>query len=167
MRNTGFLALLATVLFVSMAAYTASIRPGIPELQLTFSQAGFQQITGLWSNADLEKFKRHFLIDFPFLLSYGALGYRMVIAPGVFRSLTTATRGRLALVLPLAALADGVENVFHLFFIAAASPQPEYAYFMAGMAALVKWLLIVAFVVAFITALVRSARPGGGGDHAA
>jgi hypothetical protein len=163
MRNTRLLAMLAAMLFISMAAYTASLSPSIPELQLTFSLTGFQQITGLWSDADMDIFRRHFLIDFPFLLSYGMLGYRMVNGPGVFRSMGTATRVRLALLLPVAALLDGMENMFHLYFIAADSSAPEHAYLIAGMAALVKWLLIVAFVVAYISGLARNVRSGGRG----
>lgn len=161
MHNTRLLAVLAAMLFISMAAYTASLSPSIPELQLTFSHAGFHQITGQWSDADMDIFRRHFLIDFPFLLSYGMLGYRMVNGPGAFRRMATETRARLALLLPVAALLDGIENMFQLYFIATDSPAPEYAHLIAGTAALAKWLLIVAFVVAYISGSVRNVRSGG------
>ena len=161
MREIRMLAFLAALLFVSMATYTSSVKPSIPELQLTFSHAAYQHITGMWSVAEMDRFRMHFLIDFPFLLSYGALGYRMAGSPTIFRALSVANRARLALALPVAAMADCVENVFHLLFISADEPLPEFAYFMAGMTASLKWLLITAFVAAFIAALLRNRRVTG------
>lgn len=150
MRAIFFLSVLAALLFTAMAVFTSSIKPSIPELQLTFSESGFSEIAQIWSDADLEKFKQHFLIDFPFLLCYGALGYQIATRSRVFSGMATASRKFLALALPMAAMADAVENLFHLAFISGITSPPEYAYFLSGLAASIKWLLIATFIASFL-----------------
>ncbi len=63
----------------------------------------------------------------------------------------------LALVLPIGAAADAVENALHLYFVLGTGPVPPGLYFAAGTAASLKWMLIAAFVGCAAYALRRKA----------
>ena len=152
MRAIRLLALLTLLLFAAMAALTSPLQPSVPELQLTFTAAGFQEVIKHWSSDDLVRFRNHFLIDYPFLICYGWLGYLVATRSAVFAGLSAKAQRNLAWVLPVAALADALENLLHLVFISRTEAFPAFLYFLAGLTASGKWLLIVSFVGALIFA---------------
>lgn len=156
--GTGTTAIVTAVLFVAMAAQSAPLSPSIPEIQFTYSPEAFNAILTQWQQDGVQRFKGHFAIDFPFLLAYGLLGYRLVreqaghwdIAPGVRRGLLWN--------LPLAAFLDALENVHHLYFVYARHEIPAWLYGAAGTISTVKWLLIAAFPVGMLLAWLRTRR---------
>jgi hypothetical protein len=143
-RRICSLAILAALLFGAMVICSWPLKPGIPSLQLTFSEAAFRSVLSQWNADELLRFKIHFIIDFPFLACYGALGHLLVKQSTALSA--PRFRGLLAFALPVAAAADALENLLQLYFLFATGPVSQAAYFAAGVAALIKWLLIAIFV---------------------
>lgn len=156
MLSVRILAVVSALLFVAMAIYTYPLKPGIPVLQLTFSEVAFRSILSEWTPFGVEIFKRHFLIDFPFLVCYGCLGYLLSTQTHLFERFAPAAKSLLALALPAAAVADATENAFHLTFLFGAGPFTQVQYFAAGVAASTKWLLILAFIGSALYAKLKA-----------
>ena len=157
MRIIYAVGIVSALLFAAMVIYTSSLDPGIPSIQLTFTERGFNSILNKWNPSQVEIFKRHFLIDYPFLMFYGSFGYLISKRTDLFARLAQTTRKLLALSLPVAAIADAVENSLHLVFLYGAGPFSQALYFAAGTAASTKWLLILVFVASAIYAKFRAA----------
>jgi hypothetical protein len=152
------LASASTLLFVTMAIFTSPLEPSIPTIQLTYTEAAFRSVLDSWGAEDLARFKAHFVIDYPFLVCYGAFGYLLSRRTRLFHSFTARTTSLLAASLPVAAAADAIENALHLYFVFGTSPMHQAWYFAAGSAASAKWLLIVLFVSASAYGLCRDTR---------
>ena len=146
-------ALVSLLLFVAMTVTTWPLTPGIPAIQFTFTEPAFRAVLAQWTPSGVALFKAHFLMDFPFLLSYAALGQQLATRTTLFARLPTSARMRLALTLPLAAVADAAENCLHLFLLCGDGPFARWLYAGAGAVASVKWLLIGVFVVCALMAL--------------
>jgi hypothetical protein len=58
--------------------------------------------------------------------------------------------------LPVAAVADALENAFHLLFVFGAGLFDPALYFAAGVIASAKWLLLLVFVASAVCAKARS-----------
>lgn len=157
MRTVRVLAAASALLFVAMALYTLPLDPSIPVIQFTFTEAAFRSVLNTWQAAGVARFKGHFAIDFPFLACYGALGYLLSTRTGLFRRVTQRTKALLAVSLPVAAVADALENTLHLYLLYGAAPVAPALYCAAGVAASIKWLLIVTFVCCALHALRRKA----------
>lgn len=140
-------------LFITMATYCSPLNPSVPALQFTYSEAAFKAITETWGEAGVDRFKGHFLIDFPFLLCYGLLGYWIVTRTEIFSRLPQPIRTALAWCLPLAALADAVENVLHWHLLSSPGPFGASLYFTTGAVATIKWGLDALFVICVVWAL--------------
>lgn len=158
MKSVVLIGTLALALFVAMASYTTPLRPSIPELQFTYSAQAFQDIVAAWPPDGIARFKKHFLIDFPFLLCYGLLGYSIATRTRLCKWCSPRVRSALAHMLPTAASADAVENLLHFYLVSGTAPFPDTLYVLAGIIALLKWLLIGLFVVAGAAALLTHAR---------
>jgi hypothetical protein len=148
------LAAVSALLVVTIGICVDSLEPSVPAIQFTFSEAAFKAVLGQWQTAGVARFKAHFIFDFPFLLSYGALGFLIASRTRFLRAFPARARALLALSLPLAASADALENALHLRLLFAQALPWEY--FMAGACASTKWLLILGFVVCSAYALVRN-----------
>lgn len=145
------------LLFVVMALHAAPLEPSIPRLQFCFSEACFNGVVAQWQAAGVERFKEHFWIDFPFLLSYGIFGH--LLARRRFGVQSGPAVSRLLSALPLAAVLDAAENALHLGFVHAPGALHAAWYGVAGVFATGKWLLIAAFAVGVFLAVWR--RRGG------
>jgi len=145
------------LLFVAMVFHAARLEPSIPKIQLTFSEAAFRSILAQWQPSEVARFKSHFAIDFPFLVSYGLFGYFLCEHTALTRGLPALARSLLSWALPAAAVMDAGENLFHLYFVFAVSAMPVVLYFVSGVVATFKWLLIAAFVVSVGYARIRKA----------
>jgi len=155
---TRLVGIVAAVLFVAMAIQAAPLQPSIPTIQFTFSEASFKSVLAQWGPSGISRFKWHFAIDFPFLLSYGLFG-RLLGQDRVLRRTDSRSR-RMLLVwsLPIAAVLDGGENMLHLSFVFAAVTLPAWLYLTAGVIATAKWGLIVVFVVGSAFPRIRVPR---------
>ncbi len=143
----GALATLAVLLFAAIAVHSSPLTPSIPKIQLTFTPAAFNAILTEWTPAGVDRFKAHFLLDYPFLVTYGAWGFLVATKTGLLAKVRPVTRTLLAFMLPAAALTDATENTLHLFFLFNNESIHPALYFVAGSVASVKWLLIVGFLV--------------------
>lgn len=108
----GWLVVLTLLLFILMAVYTSPLIPSIPELQFTYSKHAFKAVLAHWQASGLTRFKAHFLIDFPFLVAYGLLGFLLSTRTSLLRFFSQRVKSLLIWMLPAAALADAVENFF-------------------------------------------------------
>ena len=148
MRTIYSLAIACLVLFVATIICTFPLTPSIPAIQLTFSESAFRAVLDAWQAPGVERFKLHLAIDFPFLLCYGMLGFLVARRTRLLRAFRRRARTLLAFSLPLAVLADGAENLFHLHFVFGSGPLGETQYVVAGLAAALKWALIATFFCA-------------------
>ena len=138
---------LALLLFASMVYYTLPLQPAIPCLQLTYSEAAFKAIIAQWGTDGLVRFRAHFLIDFPVLLSYGLFGYRLSCWTALFARQSAHFHHLMTWSLPIAAALDIGENLLHLYLTSGALAIPAELYLVVGIVASAKWLLIVIFII--------------------
>ena len=140
-----------------MLIQAAPLEPSIPTLQFTFDEAAFKSVLMQWQSDGIARFKAHFLIDFPFLFSYGLFGYQLSRQTSLLKNLPVGARSLLSWILPAAAAMDAAENLLHLDFVFAVTAIPPPLYLVAGVAATAKWSLIVAFLAAIGYGAVRKA----------
>lgn len=143
------------VLFLAMAIHAAPLQPPIPAIQFTYSESAFRAILAQWQGAGVARFKAHFAIDFPFLVSYAAFGYLLCARLPSRLPAHSVIRSALPWSLPAAASFDAVENLLHLYLVQAAGPIPAPVYLLAGLVATCKWLLIGGFLAGAIYATAR------------
>ena len=154
MRRVKILGTVTGLLFVSMVTQSASLEPSVPTLHFSFSETAFNAIIAQWQSAGVARFKTHIAFDFPFLLSYGAFGYALANHTALPRALPAIVRLPFTWALPVAAVMDASENLLHLYFVQAATVAFPGLYFVAGVVATFKWLLIAAFVIGVLYASV-------------
>jgi len=143
----------SVVLFIAMAAQSSALVPSIPVIQFTFSEVSFNAILAQWGPRGVERFKWHFVVDYPFLVSYGSFGYLLSrhIRHGDDTNTDSVVITR---ALPFAAFCDAAENGLHLYFLHAAN-IPAVPYFVAGCVSTLKWALIGVGVVGIAYRLRR------------
>ncbi|MBZ0132346.1 MAG: hypothetical protein M9884_02845 [Rhodocyclaceae bacterium] len=147
MRTVWFLGLSTAALFVGIAVYLLPLTPSVVGLQFTFSEPAFLAVLQNWGSDGIARFRAHFVADYALLVCYGAFGFVFARRTGVLSECSPMWRGALTWALPLAALADAIENALHLY-LSSGAPHVETAlYPAAGGAATLKWLLIGVFVV--------------------
>ena len=118
-------------------------------LQVTYSAAQFDRIYEGWSTLQRRRYSLHFLFDYPFLVSYGLLGYVWAIErlPDAFQH--TLLEVLIPLLLPVAAGCDAIENLSHQRLVRE-SPQQraldDSVARLSGIAATAKWVLIAVFL---------------------
>jgi hypothetical protein len=146
------------LLFITMVIHGSSLKPAIPVIHFTFSEASFNAVLAQWQPIGVARFKWHFTIDFPFLVSYGFFGYMLCKHTSLTLGLSTLAKSLLTWALPFAAVMDAVENLLHLIFINGGNGIPAAFYFIAGTVATLKWTVIVAFVIGAGYTRFRNAR---------
>mgnify|MGYP000848973942 FL=1 len=149
---------LTLLLFLAMVAYTWPLKPSIPCLQLTFSETAFKGILAQWGVAGQLRFRTHFFIDFPVLVSYGIFGYLLASTSPLCKHQTARHRRWLSWSLPLAASLDVLENLLHLHLSAEPTTQLPALYLCAGLVASGKWLLIAIFTITAGLACMNNRR---------
>ena len=147
MKNLKLIACLLVFLAVLMAIYTRPLLPNLLALQLSFTETDFNSTLHHWPPENITRFKLHFLLDFPYLICYGALGFLITTRTKFFNYFSHSTKTVIALLLPLAAVADAMENVMQLYFLYGEKPFSASNYLLAGIISSTKWLLIISFVL--------------------
>ncbi len=155
MRAVLALGLATLVLFAIIAIYLLPLAPGIVALQFTFSKAAFTAVTAKWQAGGVALFRSHMPADFVLLVMYATFGWllgsRWPRAQLAGVSIHRAIRWSL----PVAALGDATENALHLLLTSGEPIASQLLYPMAGIAASIKWLGILVFVIA-VAAATRS-----------
>jgi hypothetical protein len=153
----GLLGVAALALFAGISLYLLPLEPNLLALQFSFTPNGFQAVIAQWQGDGLQRFQWHFWADFALLLCYGLWGYRLISSGAIARQLPPPWRSRAIWLLPLAAVSDAQENLLQLYLLQQpAAPAALYA--LAGMAALLKWLLLGSFALLLVWAWSRQ-RP--------
>ncbi len=153
MRIVWLLGLIAAALFAGIALYLQPLKPTVISLQFAFSESAFLAVLHGWQAEGVARFRAHFVADYALLVCYGAFGYTFSRRARVFSSCPSGRKRLLTWALPLAALADAIENALHLHLTSAA-PQAAAALFpAAGVAATIKWLLLGVFAAVAVFGL--------------
>lgn len=164
-RRLRVLAWTTALLLAGLSAQLAPLQPEALSLQFAYTPWAFGAIVHRWSPAQLAAYRAHLPVDGLLLLAYGALGWTLARYGAWFDSRTQRQRHRLAWVLPLAAAADAVENLFHLWLTAAPRFGVPWAYLASTAASATKWALLVGFALAAAWALATqrdAGQPGPG-----
>ena len=152
------LGLAALAVFLGIAMYLAPLEPGILRLQFCFTASSFEGVLHQWQAQGIARYRAHFPADGVLLVLYGAFGFaygrQRVAAQAAHRVIVWL----LVWSLPFAALADAGENALHLLLTDGRSAAAPALYALAGLAATVKWVAILAFGAAALGAR-RWVRP--------
>lgn len=151
MKAVWFFGLSSLGFLLGLAAYLAPLHPPLVVLQLTFSQQAFEAVTTQWGPQGVALFRSHLYPDFALITCYAMYGVCTVRSTRLFRMRYVPPIFWYS-VLPLAALADALENSLHLTLTAPQATPAPWLYLAAGTAALTKFVLIAFFV---LTALAR------------
>ena len=111
-RVTGIAALL---LFIALAIYLLPLQPNIVALQFAFNADAFRAILEQWQPEGVALFRSHLPVDAVLLVAYGAFGYLFTTRTEVFARYTPVWRMRISVFMPVAAVADAVEDVLHWY----------------------------------------------------
>lgn len=147
--------LLCLAMLLGFAVFLAPLKPGVVVLQLSFGSAAFTHVLQDWGPSGVELFRLHLRVDYVFMLCYGALGYLLATETELLASRSAQARRVVALLLPVAAAFDVVENLLHGKLIDLEASHPESMYRLAGAMASAKWALIALFVVLMVRAALR------------
>lgn len=109
---TGVAALL---LFVGLAIYLLPLQPNIVALQFAFNADAFRSILGQWGPEGVVLFRSHLPVDAVLLVAYGVFGYLFTTRTAWFAKYTPLWRLRISVLMPVAAIADAVEDVLHWY----------------------------------------------------
>ena len=152
------LGLAALGVFIGIALYLAPLDPGILWLQFAFTAPNFEGVLRQWQAQGIALYRGHFVADFVLLVLYGAFGFaygrRRIAAQDTDRTVARL----LVWSLPAAALADAAENTLHLLLTDGRPAAAPALYALAGLAATVKWVGILAFTAAAL-GIRRRKRP--------
>ncbi len=158
-KTIAILATVCVVLLAGMGWYLLPLKPNMVALQFfVFTPAEFHAILDAWGPQGVVRFRNHLPVDGFFLLCYCALGYLLVLHTGLFSQWSGGQRKAVALMLPIAAAFDAVENLLQWHLSALVAPAEPLWYAVSGSASMLKWALIVLFVAS--CALARARHKG-------
>ena len=123
------------------------LKPSVVALQLAFAPGRFWQVLAGWGPDGLVRFRAHFVFDHPHTLLYAGWGALVVWQSGLCAALSARSRWWLAAALPLAAVADLVENGCHLWLIGHEPGAVDALVPVASTFSALKWALVVVFFV--------------------
>lgn len=148
--------LAALLLFLGLAWYLAPLKPGVLALQLAWTPRAFGEIIHFWSDADLARYRSHLPVDYALLVAYGSFGYLVATRTVVFRGCSAGCRLVAAALLPVAAALDAIENLLHAWLTEAPRFGMPAVYALSASCSWLKWLLVIAFLLACARALARA-----------
>ena len=111
-RSTGLAVLL---LFVGLAIHLLPLQPNILALQFAFNAEAFRAILAEWQPEGVALFRSHLPVDVVLLVAYGVFGYLFTTRTEVFAKYTPVWRLRISVFMPVAAVADAVEDILHWY----------------------------------------------------
>jgi len=151
---------LSGLLVVVLAAITfwmvAGLQPGVTVLQFAWTPRGFGEIIHVWPPEDLQRYRRHLLVDTVLLLAYARFGWLLATRTALFRPLPRVVARCVPRVLPLAALFDAVENALHAWLTEMPRFGLDGVYLLSTVCSTLKWALLFGFGVLVLWALARA-----------
>jgi hypothetical protein len=156
-KSIATLSVVCCVLLGGMAWYLLPLQPNMVALQtFVFTPEQFNAILNAWGPEGVQRFRNHLPVDGFFLMFYWALGYLLAVQTGLFSQWSGSAHKAVALMLPIAAAFDAVENLLQWHLTALQAPVEPLWYLVSGTASMLKWLLIVLFVSGCARARARS-----------
>ena len=155
MRWVWMSGLLALVLSAAITVYLWPLSPGVLALQFAWSPRTFGEIGHLWPPEDLERYRRHLVVDHVLLLSYAAFGWLLATRTHVFEPLGRAGRAFARMCLPLAAAFDAAENAFHAWLTEVPRFDTPLTYLLSTACSSLKWALLFVFAALLLWACAR------------
>lgn len=149
-------------LLVGLGVYLLPLQPNLVALQFTFTPAAFHAVLDAWGPQGVALFRSHLPVDGVLLLCYGMFGYQLATRSTVFHGFSAAAQRRLALVMPLAAFFDSVENLLHGYLTGPSTQAAAAVYGAAGVAVSLKFLLLLLFAVCCGWSAFRRPAPSNG-----
>lgn len=149
MSNRLILNLSALLLLVSHAHLTvmlAPLDPGILAIQFAFTPQAYWHIIDLWGASGLGLYRAHFAFDNIHPFVYGAFGYLLIARTRLFDG--SRLRRAAMLLLPIAGLFDLAENAAQIYLLGQAHGLDSIVIAVSATCSLIKWSLVVAFVIA-------------------
>lgn len=145
MKAVWFFGLASLGLLLGLGGYLAPLQPPLLALQFSFSQSAFEAVTSQWGPAGVALFRSHLYPDFVLMACYALYGVTTVRCTRLFHMRAVPQIIWYSL-MPLAALADMVENSLHLALTAPQAQSAPWWYAAAGASASLKFLLIASFL---------------------
>ena len=143
------------LLQVWTVALLGPIAADLLRLQLCFKPESFRQIVRAWSLADLECFRRHFLVDAIYPVFYGAF-----LREAAAHMLSGPTRRVCRMAALLGAVLDVLENAIHMAMLFGRLGGLERAdsqwVIAASTAATIKWTVTLPVCAALGMSLARA-----------
>lgn len=153
MRALWISAVALVVLEAVVLWLLAPLQPGALVLQFAWTPRGFGEIVHLWSPADLARYRAHLPVDSLLLLAYGSFGWLLARRTRLFDDLPRLPRAIAPFMLPLAAVADAVENGLHWWLSAVPRFGLAPVYLTSTLCSALKWLLVLLFAAIVLWAL--------------
>lgn len=122
------------------------LRPNIIELQLTFSASAYWGALAAWGAPGQAAYASHFFYDFIHLPIYAGFGHVMARHSGLLGPEASA-RSFPALLLPVAAVFDLIENLFQLRLLAGPHSGGEIEVAVSALCSACKWGLVLLFTL--------------------
>lgn len=123
------------------------------ELAYTVDKAG--EIVGAWGDALLPVAKKSLLVDYPFMPAYALIFFSLTRLFALIPGGRVGAWARRAALFPLAAaIFDAVENLGLLSIVASPDAIPAWAPVTAGVAATIKFSLLVLAMLSWPVALL-------------
>lgn len=144
---TGLASVALLVSQVHLALIVGMRRPNIICLQLSFSAERYWGILSAWGADGLRAYREHFAADALHLCVYALFGYIVATRGGLFPQSAGRAAGRLAALLPLAALFDVAENLLQLRLLAGPFGAESMLIPMSASCSLLKWGLVIFFAL--------------------
>lgn len=113
--SVGVTGIAALLLFIALAIYLLPLQPNIVALQFAFNADAFRAILEQWQPEGVALFRSHLPVDAVLLVAYGVFGYLFTNRTEVFARYTPVWRMRISVFMPVAAVADAVEDVLHWY----------------------------------------------------
>lgn len=141
---------------IHLATIVAPLEPNLVAFQLTFTAEGFWQALTAWGPGGIARFRAHLLPwDMFHPIVYGLFGYLLAGRSPLFAEATNDRRRLLALMLPVAAGFDYVENFSHLYLLGQPPGSGALLVPLTATCSAIKWALAAWFTVIVSAALIR------------
>jgi len=155
MRLLVWLGAAILFLFAGLAWYLAPLKPNVLALQLAFTPREFAAIIHAWSPEQLARYRAHLPVDGLLLVCYGMWGYLFAARCPWLAGPGSGNRVVARWSLPIAAALDAVEDALHWWLTEVPRFDLPLPYWISAFSASMKWIMVLAFLVAILYALSR------------
>lgn len=153
---------LSALLFIALTVDLWPLEPGVLALQMAFGARRFAEVIHAWSAEDLARYRAHLPVDGLLLLSYGAFGVLLATRTRLFAGRSARARSIARALLPLAALFDAGENLWHAWLTEVPRFGLFWPYVLSAGCSALKWLLMMGFGLLVVRALLdEPSAPAG------